>query len=353
MLACFFLFCFIGRTPLAPVSTADGFLKNQNYFSVSGSFLCGSLGSVIHIWDLESGAHIGEHHLGFPGTFTTIGTHHGYLVAGAIATRGPRNHNKNYSVFLGPHLGRQQWSEVLGEIRAGVGSLGDRLFASATIMDDVYLTENPYPFMYKEATISSGTLQIKGDGLQFGKLGQASRDLEYVSKSTFLALMEGDIIAIRGLEPKLIRYSMDEIARESRDGTKKETVSPGWQLDLAEWVPPPRRLWSVYFDPARQNIRDAREEWLCSFSEILGLASLDTNIAVCYTTARNAIYKAGECRGRKTGISLFRLGKRAPVNHRWIGRGLLVGVYDGGFLIFWPNKKGKTLRPEIEVWRPW
>ncbi len=212
---------------------------------------------------------------------------------------------------------------------------------------------NPFPFMVKEAKIIDGAASIIPDGIQFGKLSERHRDLDYNHKAIYIdALKEGIFVAVSALRPELISYDETAIAKETEDGSGRPTLHKTTKLEIPNWRDPPRKWYSLDHQPENE-IEAIKTEFFCSFSEITGMKVWRDLIAVIYITARDAQVIDGECRGKKTGIAVFEYGEVEPLVHRWLpDQTVLAGKTEEGLVLFTPRFSEAGLTPEIEIWAP-
>jgi len=186
-----------------------------------------------------------------------------------------------------------------------------------------------------------------------GKLSEKNKTLDYNVKATYFSDLEGAIVGMNALDPKLITYNRTNVQKENWQGTGKETVLPHLALDLPDWQELPKYGWMKGFKPSVVSSKEAQGRWYCRFSQVRGLSAKKDQLAVCYSTAKFAKFENGQCIGKKIGVAVFRKGEGTPFAHRWLGEGLLVGTYNDGFVLFWPNQGDDgTLRPTVEIWYP-
>jgi len=338
------LFLTLFAQNLEPVKGPEFVNLVQEAFALSGDRVHMVHFSRIYTWDLETGALIETHTLPFKGHFFSIGVHNSELLAGG--------YNREEKKFFVSVYGQNGATVTEGQCYTRLFSLDGNLFVSPDHYSDVYRSLNPYPFSLVEARVTNGRIDRRNDGLMLGKLNERNKSLHYEVKTTYFAMVGESIVGLNSLDPTLITYTRENIQQENRDGTKVETKLAGIPLDLPGWSDPPKHDWMEGFDPTLISSKDAKGQWHCRFNMIRGLSATKDFLAVSYGASEFSSYADGNCNGKRLGLAIFRHGEGASLQQRWIGEGALVGTYNGGFLLFWPNPEGGSLKPKIETLHP-
>ena len=170
--------------------------------------------------------------------------------------------------------------------------LKDELLA-VTHSSSERLYQNPYfyqlqkvDFSYEENSFHVRTFD------SFAKIRQKQRDYGFSFKGVFLAKRDKSYLVMFELEPNVLIYNAENIAKERRDGTQHPTDVEEIKLDLPEYVPPPEKFYRVKPPMSKKKFLELRARWLYSWSRITGFQNFRNGFLVAYGIP---VCSEGEC----------------------------------------------------------